>query len=115
MLIFPEIAGKVQKEIENVVGSERLPKVADRVNLPYTEAAWKESLRWNTSAPLGVSILIQQSPSSNCLQSGVPHQTADDEVIGGYFIPKGTVINPNVGCVSVHQISLLFPNCSVGS
>jgi cytochrome P450 len=97
MLIFPEVARKVQKEIEDVVGSDRLPEVADRVNLPYTEAAWKETLRWNTSVPLGASALIQTSQPSNCSQSAIPHKITEDEVIGGYFIPKGTVINANIG------------------
>jgi cytochrome P450 len=109
MLIFPEIATKVQKEIENVVGDDRLPKFADRVNLPYTEAAWKESLRWNTSLPLGAPISIQQSQSSDCSRSGAPHKNTNDEVIGGYFIPKGTVISPNIGCVSAREIIIVVP------
>jgi Cytochrome P450 len=53
MFIFPEIAAKVHKEIEDVVGNDRLPTLADRKYLPYTEATWLEGLRWNTSLPIG--------------------------------------------------------------
>lgn len=55
MFMFPEIAAKVQKEIDSVIG-DRLPKVVDREHLPYTEAVWKESLRWKTAIPLGLLI-----------------------------------------------------------
>ncbi|PVF92648.1 cytochrome P450 [Serendipita vermifera] len=80
MFMFPDIAQKVQDEITSVVGSERLPDVSDWANLPYTEAVWKESLRWNPSVPFGI-----------------PHVNINDESIDGYFIPKGSIINPNIG------------------
>lgn len=80
MVLFPEVASKVKKEIEDVVGRDSLPKVTDRPNLPYTEAVWKESLRWGPVGPLGL-----------------PHMNTADEVIDGYFIRKGTIINANIG------------------
>ncbi|PVF91243.1 cytochrome P450 [Serendipita vermifera] len=80
MLLFPAIAQKVQDEISSVVGDERVPNVSDRANLPYTEAVWKESLRWNPSVPFGI-----------------PHMNINDEYINGYFIPKGSITNPNIG------------------
>lgn len=43
---------KMQKEIDAVVG-DRLPTILDRESLPYTEAVWKESMRWNPSVPVG--------------------------------------------------------------
>lgn len=55
MVLFPEVASKVKKEIEDVLGRDSLPKVTDRPNLPYTEAVWKESLRWGPVGPLGQS------------------------------------------------------------
>jgi hypothetical protein len=53
MLLFPDVARKVQEEITDVVGSDRLPNAGDRANLPYTEAVWKEAIRWNPAAPFG--------------------------------------------------------------
>jgi len=52
MYLFPEVARKIHEEIVAVTGGDRLPTIADRPALPYTEAVWKESFRWNTFAPL---------------------------------------------------------------
>jgi cytochrome P450 len=54
MVSFPEVAQKVQEEITSVVGNERLPNTGDRSKLPYTEAVWKEALRWDPAVPFGV-------------------------------------------------------------
>lgn len=54
MVLFPHVAKRVRQEIDGLTdGGKRLPKVVDRFKLPYTEAAWKESIRWHPSAPLG--------------------------------------------------------------
>lgn len=60
MLLYPEVLNKVQEEIDFVVGSGRLPSAEDRPKLVYTEAAWKESLRWHIAIPLGASFQVQQ-------------------------------------------------------
>lgn len=57
MLMFPKIAQRLQREIDTVVG-DRLPTVIDREMLPYTEAVWKESLRWNATVPLGMLLSL---------------------------------------------------------
>ncbi len=51
----PDVAIKAQKEIENVVGSDRLPTFADRPALPYIDAVMSEVLRWGTPVPLGLA------------------------------------------------------------
>jgi cytochrome P450 len=53
MLMFPEVAKKLQEEISEVVGDGRLPGVKDRARLPYAEAVWREVLRWNPAVPIG--------------------------------------------------------------
>ena len=53
MLLYPGILKKVQEEIDSVMDPGRLPEPSDRQNLPYVESAWKESLRWHVSVPLG--------------------------------------------------------------
>lgn len=50
---FPMIAQKVYQEIVRVTVGDRLPRIVDRSQLPYTEAVWKESLRWHPPIPLG--------------------------------------------------------------
>lgn len=52
MFLFPSILRKVHTELDSVVGSDRLPTLRDRSNLPYLEAVWKESLRWSVPVPL---------------------------------------------------------------
>lgn len=53
MLLHPEVLRKVQEELDSVVGPGRLPSAEDRSKLVYTEAAWKESLRWHVTVSLG--------------------------------------------------------------
>ncbi|KAG8819985.1 hypothetical protein FRC17_010285, partial [Serendipita sp. 399] len=60
------IADKVFKEIQQVTHGHRTLDIKDRPQLPYTEAVWKESLRWNPFIPLGV-----------------PHVSSQDEVVNG--------------------------------
>ncbi|KAG1817246.1 cytochrome P450 [Suillus subaureus] len=79
MTLFSDVQKKVQAEIDAVVGPDRLPSFADRDSLPYTEALAKEVLRWNVVAP-----------------TGVPHRVTEDDIHDGYFIPKGSLIIPNI-------------------
>lgn len=79
MILYPEIQRKAQEEISSVIGDERLPVYEDRANLPYVNALVKELMRWHNVAPLGV-----------------PHAAMEDGIIGGYFVPKGTIIVSNL-------------------
>jgi Cytochrome P450 len=56
MTKYPEVARKAQREIDSVVGSDRLPGFADRDHLPYLNALVKEVLRWNAVVPTGQPI-----------------------------------------------------------
>lgn len=78
MCLNPSVQDKAQEELDRVVGKDRLPGFDDRDNLPYIEAIWKETLRWNTVAPLSI-----------------PHAAQQDDEIQGYHIPKGAIIIPN--------------------
>lgn len=79
MTLFPEVQRKAQAEIDAVIGSDRLPTFEDRPNLPYVDALVKEVLRWHPVAPMGL-----------------PHVTSADDVYEGMFIPKGTMLIPNI-------------------
>ncbi|PVF92960.1 cytochrome P450 [Serendipita vermifera] len=76
LFLYPEVAQRVYEEIQPVTHGLRLPNIADRVNLPYTEAVFKESVRIRPFMPIRIR-----------------HVNTEDEVIMGYFIPKGTVIH----------------------
>ncbi|KAG1869546.1 cytochrome P450 [Suillus subluteus] len=82
MTLFPDVQKKAQAEIDAVVGTDRLPSFADRDSLPYTEALVKEVLRWNVVAP-----------------TGIIHCVSEDDMHDGYYIPKGSLIIPNIWLV----------------
>ncbi|XP_049444156.1 cytochrome P450 2J4-like [Epinephelus fuscoguttatus] len=73
----PEIQDKVQAEIDRVIGQTRQPSMADRPNLPYTDAVIHEIQRMGNIVPLNG-----------------PRMAANDTTLGGYFIPKGTTLMP---------------------
>ncbi|GJJ15705.1 hypothetical protein Clacol_009983 [Clathrus columnatus] len=52
MMQFPEVQEKAQKELDEVVGRDRLPTWEDRDNLVYLEALIREVLRWRPMVPL---------------------------------------------------------------
>ena len=79
LTLHPEVQRKAQEEIDRVIGSCRLPGVADRPNLPYVDAVVKEALRWHPVAPMGI-----------------PHMTTEDDTYQGYYIPKGSVVMANI-------------------
>ncbi|XP_038572266.1 cytochrome P450 2J6-like [Micropterus salmoides] len=73
----PDIQDKVQAEIDRVIGQTRQPTMADRPNLPYTDAVIHEIQRIGNIVPL------------NGFRTA-----AKDTTLGGYFIPKGTSLVP---------------------
>ncbi|KAK2467136.1 hypothetical protein APHAL10511_000685 [Amanita phalloides] len=79
MVLNPDVQKKAQAELDAVIGSDRLPNLADRDNLPYVHAIVLEVLRWNTVTPIGV-----------------PHRAIEDSVLHGYSVPKGSVIMTNL-------------------
>ncbi|XP_022089645.1 cytochrome P450 2J3-like [Acanthaster planci] len=79
MLAYPDVLAKVQRELDSVVGRDRLPTMSDKPRLPYTEAT-----------------LMELQRIANILPLGIPHQASQDTTLQGYDIPKGSVIMPNM-------------------
>ena len=75
MAINPSIQERAQKEIDRVVGRNRLPDFSDRPNMPYLEAIYREVLR-----------------SRPPLTMGFPHCLMEDDHYKGYSIPKGWLL-----------------------
>lgn len=60
MSIQPDIAARVQAEIDAAVGRDRLPTLHDRDVLPYTDAVLQEVIRFYPVFPLGELIFSRR-------------------------------------------------------
>ncbi|KAJ8086181.1 hypothetical protein PM082_005004 [Marasmius tenuissimus] len=98
MTLHPEVLKKAQTEIDTVIGNDRLPGIEDRGQLPYIDALVKEVFRWNSVVPLGKFLLdaFTKHFELKIDRIGVPHRSVQDDVHEGYFIPKGSLIIPNI-------------------
>ncbi|KAJ7888815.1 cytochrome P450 [Mycena leptocephala] len=85
-VIFPRVYGlrpsfipKAQKELDAVVGPDRMPTFEDFDDLPFIRAIVAETLRWRPVPVLGI-----------------PHASTEDFIYRGMFIPKGSIIIANL-------------------
>ncbi|KAF7378499.1 Cytochrome p450 [Mycena sanguinolenta] len=85
MVLHPDVQATAQRELDKLVGNDRLPDISDRSQLPYVDALCKEVLRWHVSTPLGI-----------------PHRAREDCVydrgrdLEPLRIPKNSLIIPNM-------------------
>ncbi|KAG1726305.1 cytochrome P450 [Suillus lakei] len=93
MVLHPDIQAQARAEINQVVRHDRMPCLDDRPSLPYLDAILREVLRWYPLTPLGI-----------------PHATTNDDVYGGYFIPKGAMVMVNQWALSRDEDA--FPDAS---
>ncbi|KAK9049767.1 hypothetical protein SSX86_031264 [Deinandra increscens subsp. villosa] len=78
LLNHPDVLRKAQTEIDTVIGNKRLVDESDIPNLPYLRCIINETLRLKPAGPLLV-----------------PHEASSDCVVGGYNIPRGTMLLVN--------------------
>jgi hypothetical protein len=76
-LAYPDWIATAQKELDEVVGPNRLPDFDDFEKLPYIQAVVEENFRWRHIVP-----------------AGVPHATSQEDTYKGFLIPKGSLIVP---------------------
>uniref|UniRef100_A0A8C5Q5T2 Cytochrome P450 n=1 Tax=Leptobrachium leishanense TaxID=445787 RepID=A0A8C5Q5T2_9ANUR len=82
MIKYPDVCAKVHQEIDRIIGRDRIPKLQDRNEMPYTEAVICEIQRFIDLLPLGI-----------------PRRTTRDIEYRGYNIPKGTNVFPMLSSV----------------
>ncbi|ELU17903.1 hypothetical protein CAPTEDRAFT_104679 [Capitella teleta] len=75
----PRVQEKLQEEVDNVVGSERMVSLDDKEKMPYTQATMLELLRYASVVPLGV-----------------PRTSNEDTIIQGHNIPAGSTVLMNL-------------------
>ncbi|KAG8552886.1 hypothetical protein GDO81_003129 [Engystomops pustulosus] len=91
LLKYPEVQAKIQKEIDQVIGRDRVPNFEDRMIMHYTQAVIQEVHRFGDVLPLNL-----------------PHMVTKDVEFRGYQIPKGTDIYPLL--CTVHHDPKEFPS-----
>ncbi|KAJ3555333.1 hypothetical protein NM688_g2635 [Phlebia brevispora] len=91
MAIYPQVQEKAQRELDHVIGRNRLPEYEDLDSLPYIQALVLESLRWIPNIPMGV-----------------PHRVLEEDEYRGYRIPKGSTMIPNIWAMCHEEAD--YPN-----
>ena len=74
-----EVMKTAQRQLDSVLGGERLPDHSDIDDLPYIEAIIKETFRWAPPFPIGTT-----------------HRLMEDDVYRGMFIPGGAMVLENI-------------------
>ncbi|KAK3423304.1 hypothetical protein EUGRSUZ_F00155, partial [Eucalyptus grandis] len=82
LLNHPDVMKKAQVELDDIVGRDRLANEADIHKLPCLQNIINEVLRLFPPAPLLV-----------------PHESAEDCMIGGFNVPRGTMILVNAWAI----------------
>ncbi|XP_054423664.1 cytochrome P450 1B1 [Pteronotus mesoamericanus] len=75
---YPAVLARVQAELDQVVGRDRLPCLEDQPKLPYITAFLYETMRFSSFVPVTI-----------------PHATTANTSVLGYHIPKDTVVFVN--------------------
>ena len=114
MLVYPEHQQRAQDELDTVVGRARVPTFADRPNLPYVNAIVQEVLRWRPVLPMSMCAILFCTLKGmlliDCVHS--PHASLEDDFYEGFFIPKGTVVLPNLWEIN-RDINVYGPDAHV--
>ncbi|KAJ7267323.1 putative monooxygenase [Mycena rebaudengoi] len=79
MMLNPSVQDKAFKEIQAVIGTDRLPVIQDRDSLPYVRSIMAEVFRSQPAAPLGI-----------------PHALHQNDAYDGMYLPKGSLVIPNI-------------------
>ncbi|KAF7374170.1 hypothetical protein MSAN_00298800 [Mycena sanguinolenta] len=99
MSLYPDIQAEAQRELDAVIGKDRLPDISDRPDLPYMNALCKEVLRWHNANPTGKQLCIhnfllelrRDSPPDS---RGFIYDRKEGH--SPVLIPKNSVIIPNI-------------------
>ncbi|CAI5780737.1 cytochrome P450 2G1-like [Podarcis lilfordi] len=77
LMKYPEVQEKVIREIDDVIGRDRVPAVEKRAQMPYTDAVIHEIQRF-----------------SDVIPTNLPHALTRTLQLRGYTLPKGTDVIP---------------------
>ncbi|KAL5006558.1 hypothetical protein ScPMuIL_015364 [Solemya velum] len=92
LLHHPEVQQKVYKEIGEVVGLSRRPRLEDRSSMPYMQATILEILRCLSTVPLAL-----------------PHLASQDAILEGYLVEKNSVVFPCLWSIHYNEKTYVNP------
>ena len=75
MAAFPQVQANIHRQLDDVIGRDRQPRLEDRINLPYVEATIMEVMRCSSFA-----------------NATLPHRVRSDTTIGKYDIPENSEV-----------------------
>ncbi|XP_065859418.1 cytochrome P450 81Q32-like [Euphorbia lathyris] len=78
----PEILKKAQNEIDTVIGHDQLMTESDVSRLPYLQCVINEVMRMYPATPMLL-----------------PHESSEDCYVGGYRVPRGTMLIVNAWAI----------------
>ena len=87
----PEVQENIRIELTENTSEDCPPQLSEKSHFPYCEAVMAESQRLGNISPMSL-----------------PHTASDDVQVGGYRIPKGAVVIPNLD--SVMHDETIFPD-----
>ncbi|KAI6238864.1 hypothetical protein M3Y99_00643900 [Aphelenchoides fujianensis] len=90
-LNHPQVGQRIERELAERVGSERLIQTDDRTALPYLNAVICETQRFLNLLPMNLF-----------------HATTKEVDVRGFRLPAGTCVIPQIACVLSNE--KLFPN-----
>lgn len=93
LLNHPDILNKARMEVDTLMGKDRLMEESDFPKLPYLQNVISETLRLYPAAPLLV-----------------PHMSSENSQIGGFDIPRDTILLANVW--GIHRDPKLWENAT---
>uniref|UniRef100_A0A673JS04 Cytochrome P450 2G1-like n=1 Tax=Sinocyclocheilus rhinocerous TaxID=307959 RepID=A0A673JS04_9TELE len=94
LIKHPHIQEQMQREIDQVIGQNRIPTMDDRKSLPFTDAVIHEVQRYLDIVPLNV-----------------PHYATRDISFRGYIIPKVRMNTYSVFHITVEEFGSFILSC----
>ena len=96
MMLYPDAQKRCQDQLDEVIGSDRLPQFTDRDSLPLLECTLKETFRSVKHAQSTVHTYSRVPARWHPpLPIAVPHYAAVEDEYKGMRIPAGAAVIAN--------------------
>ena len=92
-ILHQDAVCRAQRELDIVVGRDRLPTFEDLLKLPYVNAFVREVFRWRPITP-----------------GGMPYAVIEEDEYMGYWIPKGATVVANYWSLDLDEELFEDPN-----